>query len=207
MDVLTSVVAGAWTVTAIQLLFVTQSRAALVERMLKYGVKAEHLSLRYKIGYGVIMALALAVWLWAAVDGSMRRAQVDDLQQRSEAMVAESEACQQDLRNAGVAVAAIKAKIDHQSRADTIAITAEYHLDYTFDFDDEHEDMSFHTFCDEHVDDALWFSDRDAPAFRSERAKLMGYGGAPNKKGGFVMECRWSVIANRQDWCRNYSPK
>lgn len=113
--------------------------------------------------------------------------------------------CDDDLHRAAIAVAAVKSKIDHQSRRDTIAITAEYHLDYTFDIGGDTEDMRFHTFCAEHVDDALWFSDRDALAGRDERAKLMGYNGAPNEKGGFVMECRWSVMANREDWCRSYS--
>lgn len=155
----------------------------------------------------LLLMSPLVVLVWIAHQISLlvdeRNALLEDLAR----VTASLEENRSDLHNAAIAVAAVKAKIDHQARRDTVAITAEYHLDYTFDLADEQEDMRFHSFCDEHVNDALWFSDREALALREERAKLMGYNGAPDKKGGFVMECRWSVMANRNDWCRNsYAP-
>jgi len=210
MDVITSVIAAAWSVTAIQLLFVTHARSKLVERMVRYGLKVEPLSSLSKVGYGVATTVALVAWLWVAIDGYVARQHLAELQQSCDEMSAEGHRCRQDLRNAAAAVAAVKRKIDHQSRADTVAITAVYHLDYTLDIGGDTEDMRFHTFCDEHADDVLWFSGVENPPapLAVKKAKVMGYNGGPDKKGGFLMECRWSVMANRKEWCRKaYAPK
>lgn len=211
MRVDTYLVSAAWAVTAVQLYFVASSRAKLLKKMKLYGVKPDEPGLISRLAYSMTMMVTVAAWLWVAIDSRSAHAEwerlmekVDEANQLNE----RAASCDRDLRKAAVAVSAVKAKIDHQSRRDTVAISAQYHLDYTFDIDPDSDDWRFHSFCDEHVDDALWFSDRETPAFRSERAKLMGYNGAPDKKGGFEMECRWSVIANRKEWCRNaYSPK